>query len=286
MSLWANFVMIGNFGRIFVETSPPMPHADLAIQLSTAFRNFEMIALTENARPADLVSAEAIEDNVIAQLGRIAAWKLGATNEAARAATGLARFFIGALPVDRVLRSGCTVAGSWSEEVGVECEYAFRFDRDLRPGTAPVDAKAVLAALGGVYAALEIPDCRYSEGLGNLGGLATVADDGAAGWLVVGDQCAVGELEHIRDAVVRFSVGGNVLAEGKAAERIERFPYDLLTDFVRLAQSRGYSIEAGQYVVMGSCTGYVKIPLGVTGRGDFGGLGAVEATFKSHGLSK
>jgi 2-keto-4-pentenoate hydratase len=263
-----------------------MQHSHLSGQLSRAFRNLETIALSEDLRPNDLISAEAIEDNVIARLGRIAAWKLGATNQAARTAASLARFFIGALPTDRVLPSGCTVTGPWIEEVGVECEYAFRFDRALKPGTINVDAESVAAAIGGVHAAFEIPDCRFSAGLGNLGGFATVADNGAAGWLIVGEQCAVGELEYIRDAIVRFSAGGKVLAEGVAAERIERFPYDLLTDFVKLAQSRGFAIEAGQYVVMGSCTGYVKIPLGVTAKGDFGGMGAVEAVFASRGLAK
>ena len=251
---------------------------EFAAKLSRAFGAYETVTVDKGELPIGMDDAEKAEDAMIGQLGPIGAWKLGATNAAALASTGLPRFFLGALPAARVSKSGGIVTGPWSGDIGVECEYAFRFQRDLIPG-APVDSDTVKAAIGGVHAAFEIPSTRYSVGLGNYGGFATVADDGAAGWLVVGEEIARTGFENLRENIVRFMEGDRALGEGSAATHIERFPYELLTDFVRLALARGHTIKAGQFVVPGSCTGYVKAPLGVPLTGDFGGLGKVEAVF-------
>jgi len=55
---------------------------------------------------------------------------------------------------------------------------------------------------------------------------------------------------------------------------------------VQRANGRGHAILAGQFVVPGSCTGYVKVPLGIALTGDFGGLGKVDAVFQSDGAKR
>ena len=252
---------------------------ELGVRLSRAFRDFDTFALAEAERPAGLDEAEKIQDAMIAGLGSDLTWKLGATQAAGLAAMGLPRFFFGALPAERVVRGGGVVAGPWREEIGVECEYAFRFERDLKPG-AQVDIDMVKAAIGGVHAAFEIPATRYSVGLSGYGGLGNVADDGLAGWLVVGEEIARDQFESLSNNVVRLLADGKVMGEGVAAKRIDRFPYDLLTDFVRLGTPAATPSGRGN-VVPGSCTGYVKVPLGAAIQGDFGGLGKVEAVFQS-----
>jgi len=255
-------------------------YRQLTDNLSQAFQRCETITVLSSDLPSSLDEAEAIQDAVISGLGPIAAWKLGATQASGLVKTGLPRFFFGALPADRVTRGGGTVAGTWHATVGVECEYAFRFDRDITPGSV-VDIDIVKAAIGGVHPAFEIPATRYDGALGCHGGLANVADDGLSGWLVVGAACASGSLERFADSAVRLTVDGKVVAEGTAATRIDGFPYELLTDFVELALARGHTIAKGHFVVPGSCTGRTMVPLGAAIVGDFAELGSVEAVFRA-----
>jgi 2-keto-4-pentenoate hydratase len=250
---------------------------DIAARLSRAFRSFETIELTEAELPTSLAVAEQIEDAMIAKLGPIAAWKLGATHSSGLAKMGLPRFFLGALPAGRVAPAR-RVAGNWRDSVGVECEYAFRFTRDFAPGTT-IDSAMVKAGIGGVHAAFEIPESCYKVGLGGYGGLAGIADDGTAGWLVIGEEIEKGAPEGLVDRPVWLQLDDKVIVEGMAAGRIDRFPYDLLADFARVATSRGHTIRAGHYVVPGSCTGYVPVPLGAPVAADFAGRAKVEAVF-------
>lgn len=252
----------------------------LAGELARAFQDFGTLSVDTGNLPATLADAEAVQDVMVAQLGAISAWKLGATQAVGLAKMNLPRFFFGALPAARVVQGGGRVAGNWRDTVGVECEYAFCFSRDLVPGS-DVGVEAIRDSIASVSAAFEIPATRYAGKLGCHGGFANVADDGLSGWLVLGEEIARGDFDSLARRPVRLLVEGRVVSEGIAGERIDDFAYVLLSRFAALATGRGYTIRAGQYVVPGSCTGCTQVPLGVPVTGDFGGLGQVTAVFNT-----
>lgn len=249
---------------------------DFADALAAAWRGGELVDGRAWSAPPSLEAAEAIQDAVVAQMGTIKGWKLGATLPSVRATLGLSRPFFGALDNARVL-FGDTVVGPWSGSVGVESEYAFRFGQDLAPVGTPLCASEVASALESIHSAIEIPGCRLSAGLGADGGTMLVADNGAAGWLVLGAGRPLDDAPDLLHAVVRLEAGGRELARGTAAAMGD--PIGILTEFVGAAHARGYTIRAGQFVVTGSCTGYTQVPLGVPIAAKFEGLGRVEATF-------
>lgn len=260
-----------------------MPHPmlntqTLAGELSRAFQTGQTISPAATDFPVTLEQAEAVQDAMVASLGPVGAWKLGATHHTGLAKMNIPRFFCGALPVSRLAVGGGTVKGNWQNTVGVECEYAFRFSRDIEPG-ADISVEAVRQSIAAVHAAFEIPGTRYSGKLGCHGGFANIADDGLSGWLVVGEEIARSDFDSLADRPVRLVVDGEVACEGTAGQRIDDFAYPLLAKFAELATGRGYTIRAGQFVVTGSCNGYTQVPLGVPVKGDFGGLGQVDAVF-------
>ena len=53
-------------------------------------------------------------------------------------------------------------------------------------------------------------------------------------------------------------------------------PFGATVAFVALANARGYTIQAGQYVLTGSCTGCLQPPRPGLVRASFGRFGAVE----------
>ncbi|MEJ1968810.1 MAG: hypothetical protein WDN03_09315 [Rhizomicrobium sp.] len=225
-------------------------------------------------------AAERVQDEMIAALGSIAAWKVGAAARSGREQMGLPRMFVGALPEYRVFQSGAVVRGPWEVTVGVESEYAYRFAHDLPARPQPCAMETLTSAIGSVHAAFEIPASRFS-GIGAHGGFALVADNGSAGWLVVGEGKTVQDWRSLVDAPVDLWVAGERRASGSAAG-IDGMPLDVVLDFVHILHRRGYGIRAGQYVVTGSCTGYEQIPLDTSVRADFSALGQVSAVFTAH----
>lgn len=230
--------------------------------------------------PSDMDAAERVQDEMIAALGPVAAWKVGAAARAGREQMGLPRMFVGALPAYRVFPSGAVVRGPWESTIGVESEYAYKFVRDLAAGGQPCDLQALTQAIGSVHAAFEIPASRFSS-IGAHGSLALVADNGSAGWLVVGEGNPIQDWTSLVDAPVELSVDGKRRASGSAAG-IDGMPLDVVLNFVHILHRRGHGIRAGQYVVTGSCTGYEQVPLGVPVRARFSALGQVEATFAAN----
>jgi 2-keto-4-pentenoate hydratase len=249
----------------------------LAARLIAAQREGSLVSTCPGDAVATLEGAEAVQDQFIATLGSIAGWKLGATMAPIRVTLGLPRPFFGAVPAGRVAKSGI-LFGPWSDTVGIESEYAFRFGRNLTPGES-VTKETVANAIESVHAAFEIPASRYAKGVGGEGGLMLVADNGAGGWIIVGEGRAPTSIADLVHAQVRLSVSGELRAEGNA-EPIDGAPFEILAEFVRLAHKRGYSIEAGQFVVTGSCTGYTQVPLGAELIAEFTHIGRVRTVLQ------
>lgn len=257
--------------------TPAAPQRRLAARLLAAHQSGAPISPTVAETVPTLDAAEAVQDSTIAGLGPIGGWKLGATMASVRTALGVPRIFLGAVPAGRVIL-GDRLAGPWQGPVGIESEYAFRFQRDLPPGEAEISTDAVIAAIGSVHAAFEIPASRYVSGIGGEGGLMLVADNGAAGWLVIGEGREPAAIPDLVHAEVQLIVEGKACAGGTAAA-IDGAPFEVITAFVRLAHARGYTVRAGQFVATGSCTGYTQVPLGMKVVAEFPHIGQVRAVF-------
>ena len=188
----------------------------LAARIAAAFDTAGVVEPRLDEIPQTMDAAERMEDGVAAMLGPIGGFKLGATIAQVRAALGVPRPFFGPLPQDRVRGDGAELRGDRIRQRGVESEYAFRFGRDLTHTDAEIDVAGLADAIASVHAAIEIPATRFAR-LGGHGGLALVADIGAAGFLVVGPGEPLGDPERLNKAPVILEIEGADPVHGSGA---------------------------------------------------------------------
>lgn len=255
--------------------------AALASALVDAFRSGAVVHPIAGELPLDMPSAERLQDAVVAQLGTVGAWKLGATVPDVRKKLGLPHTFFGAIPSERVCMSPAHIPADHLRHFGVETEVAFRLGIDLPVGPKPVTRETVRSAVSSVHASLEIPATRFDE-LGGFGGYALVGDNGATGWLVVGAPVEEWNEADLLAVAVSLDVDGIALAHGTPAV-VEGGPFGALVEHVHRAHRRGYALRAGQYIATGSCTGYLTVPFDKVVRGCFGPLGSVTLVFEQAG---
>ena len=252
----------------------------VAEALSRAFASGAELALRSGEAPQSQDEAEALRDAAARGAGPIKAWKLGATIPAVRRDLGLSRQFFGPLPASLVFEDGAELDGFHTRLRGVESEYGFELARDVAPGDAELGPDAFVRLFAGVRPTIEIPGTRFAS-LGQYGGFGLVADFGAAGGLVLGPARRLETFAHLDAASVRLSFAGRQVACG-SAEAIEGGAAGPLRVFLRQALEAGYKLQAGQTIVTGSCTGYLKAPPGERVEAAFDALGAsVSVTFRN-----
>jgi len=232
--------------------------ADLVARLAAAFQTALVVEANPEEIPDTMDKAEAIQDGIIATLGAIVGYKLGATMPHVRTQLGLPRPFYGALPQTRVFNDGAEIPINVSRQVGVESEYAFRFGVDLKPGRSRPGRADLQQIIDAVHPAIEVPATRFSR-LAEFGGTGLVADNGAAGAIILGPAQTVTDFEGLTAQRVTLEVDGRSMAEG-SADQIDGGAAGPLLTFIDQALTRGHPIRAGQVVVTGSCTGYVAVP--------------------------
>jgi 2-keto-4-pentenoate hydratase len=247
---------------------------DQALLLADAQRSGE--TLTSFEAPRDLADAEAIQDRMIAYLDiQPGGWKLGATTAPVRERFAIDHGFIGLVPEDRVLQSGCTVALSDLRQSVVEQEIAFTLGQDLPPRAALWTDAEVREAIAGVRAAIELPQSRF-PGLGAFGPLALAADNGAAGWIIVGDLVTDWDEAALGQTRCSLQVDGVECATGDATDIIGG-PLHAFAELLRFAQQRGHGLKAGQHVLTGACALFNLEEPGVV-LGQVDGVGSVGFT--------
>jgi 2-keto-4-pentenoate hydratase len=234
---------------------------DLVARLVAAFQTAVEVEANPAEIPDTLDKAEEMQDRIIATLGPIVAYKLGATMPHVRAQLALSRPFYGAVPAGRMFSDGAEIPLAISRQTGVESEYAFRFGVDVAPDGPRLGKADLREIIDAVHPAIEVPATRFSR-LAEFGGAGLVADNGAVGAIILGPARKVaGDLDALTTGRVTLEADGRPLADGSAGQIDDGAAGPLLT-FIGRALSRGHVIRAGQVVVTGSCTGYVTVPRG------------------------
>lgn len=232
------------------------------------------------AQLTGLTDAEQVQDAVLGALGLVpASFKLGASTYGAQRALGLPRAFLAPLPSDRSLRGPAALPWSALRQPGVECELAATLRAPtpaerglLREPPSPASLRLAEDLVQSCHSAIEIPQSRFPA-LGAAGPLALVADNGAAGWTVVG---AAGDPALLRrPARGRLHVDGTQAAEGDD-RAFALDPLRLLQQFLHQAEARGLLPGHVISVLLGSVTPYHALPGPCRVQARFEGLPGVE----------
>ena len=206
-------------------------------------------------------------------------WKVGATSEAAQRGLNADGPVTAPMHASFCFESPATVDVLPGQSASVECEFAFRFRRDLPPRAVDYDLGEVLDAVGSVLPAVEVVGGRFEDGLSGIGQLRLIADVSAHTAFVYGPEWADwravdAKSHHVslygNEELVAHGVGSNALGD----------PLLVLLWTANHLSRRGESIQAGHVVTTGTCTGLTPVAHADRFTADFGTLGQVEVTIE------
>ncbi len=237
-----------------------------------------LVTLPEELRPASRADGYAIQAGL--ERGSrhpVFGWKIAATSRSGQQHIGVDGPLAGRLFAERAVQSGAAVSLSGNRMRVAEPEFAFRMAASLPPRPTPYGVAEVLAAVGTLHPAIEIPDSRFAE-FASVGAAQLIADDACARDFVLGPACradwrAVDLAAHpvvcrIDGQEERAGSGANVLGDPRLA----------LTWLANELSGLGVTLAAGQVVTTGTCMPPLPIAPGDRVTADFGPLGQVEVT--------
>jgi 2-keto-4-pentenoate hydratase len=212
----------------------------------------------------------AIQDGVAAATGPVAGWKVGARSPTAE--PNPAPLLAGAL-----VKSPARFDGKAMHMIGVEIEISFHIVRDIAARDEPVGREEALAAVGDAFVGMEVVDTRLAN-FKQADPEWLLADNQMNHALVVGDGVKDWARLDWPDLQVRLVIDGNIVVDQRGGLGAVD-PVRPLAWMIDHAVRRRGGIRQGQAITTGSWTGLRYFPPGTQARGEFSGLGTVEATF-------
>jgi 2-keto-4-pentenoate hydratase len=212
----------------------------------------------------------AIQDGVAKATGPVSGWKVGARTPTAE--PNPAPLLAGAL-----VKSPARFDGKAMHMIGVEIEISFHIVRDIAARSAPVGRDEALAAVGDAFVGMEVVDTRLAN-FKEADPEWLLADNQMNHALVIGDSVAHWKSLDWPNLQVKLTIDGKVEVDHKGGLGAVD-PVRPLAWMIDHAVRRRGGLTKGQAITTGSWTGLRYYPPGTRARGEFSGLGAVEATF-------
>ena len=218
----------------------------------------------------DRAAVYAIQDGVARATGPVAGWKVGARTPTAE--PNPAPLLAGAL-----VASPARFDGKAMHMIGVEVEISFHIVRDIPARRTAVSRDEALAAVGDAFVGMEIVDTRLAN-FEKADPEWLLADNQMNHALVVGSSFKEWSSKDWANLGVKLVIDGKIVVEQKGGLGAVDPVRPLAWMIDHAVRERG-GIRAGQAITTGSWTGLRYFPPGTNARGEFEGLGAVEAWF-------
>lgn len=248
----------------------------------------ELLSATESLVPVaplrDRLEDMSLEDAYVIQTlqldkhvadGRVLAGrKVGLTSLAMQQQLGVDSPDFGFFFTDMVHHDGDSIPASSFISPKVEPEFGFVLKETLQgPG---VTLEQATAAIGEVYAAIEIIDSRVSDWDIKL--VDTVADNASCGAIVVGTTPLAVDPAALNEVSCALTIDGTTLGTGTGADVMGN-PVAPLAWLANVLGEQGVSLEAGQIILPGSFTKAEPVTAGSSATADFGALGSLTINF-------
>ena len=238
-----------------------------------------MVGLPESVVPRTRAEGYAVQQALARLSGQQAyGWKIASTSLAGQKHLNVDGPFGGRLFIDRVIPMTQPISLTGNGMKVGEAEFAFRMAKDLPPRSSPYNVEDVMASVGAVYPAIELPDSRYIE-YTNVGVPSLIADNACAHEFVLGDEVKIDwrrvDLSKHRVIVKRNGepncegIGANVLGDPRIA----------LTWLANELNAYGLMLRAGETITTGTCVVPFALRGGDRFTADFGRLGSVTISF-------
>lgn len=208
-------------------------------------------------------------------------WKLAATSEIAQERMGLSNPVAGRLAAADVLQTGEDVEAP-PGALYAEAELAVMLRSDLPARDQAYDSSDIAAAIGPVYAAIEMCASRYADD--EVEAPALVADNAFAYRLVLGRMLAPSWDAKFAATPVTLDLGEGRCVQGSTAAVMGN-PLKAVVWLANWLASQGEWLKRGQVIATGSCTGISEVHVGETLRASFGGVEGAPVTIVPRGKS-
>lgn len=253
--------------------------ATLVALLREARRSRRLIdRLPDDAMPRDEDTAYRVAARIAEESGLVVgAWKIGATAPDNLRDLGATQPIYGRIAREAIHGSPCRLKFDELMTPVDECEFAFVLAEDMPAHGTGWTAEAAADRVGTLHPAIEVGERRIARG-SPLPIHALIADDSAAGHLVLGNAVADWRRHDLAAAMVRLDVDGREERIGHGRDVLGH-PLNALAWLANQRAMAGQPLRAGDVVTTGSCTG--MMPVGRASRhvADFGILGKVEVVF-------
>jgi 2-keto-4-pentenoate hydratase len=239
------------------------------------------VALPEQLQTRDWESVTLVALELDLRLGwDPIGWKIGAASNEIRESEGLPGAAPGRIYRSTVFASPASLAPElFINYRNVECEFAFRLATSLPARAEEYGEDEVAAAIDCLLPTLEIGDTVFDDWYGSSAFFGSCLDNGGGAALVCGDPVADWRGLDLPDARIQISLNGQRINEGYGRAAMGH-PLTSLTWLVNWLSGHGRSLDAGEIVSTGTCTGHCFCLPGDTVSVDFGPLGVLVATFE------
>lgn len=236
--------------------------------------------LPPSCRPVSRTQAYRVQQAMLSLSGRRGyGWKIAATSAAGQSHIGVDGPLAGRLHDTQVYADGSLLALGNNLMRVAELEFAFVMARSLPPRDSAYGVEEVMAGVGTLHPAIEIPDSRFRHFV-SAGAAQLIADNACADRFVLGPSAPADwrkldlSAHRVTGEVTGLGsidgIGRNVLGDPRIA----------LCWLVNELSSQGITLAAGEVVTTGTCV--TPVPIAPTSRvtGDFGVLGQVSVSFR------
>jgi 2-keto-4-pentenoate hydratase len=211
--------------------------------------------------------AEAFQAAAARSLGGVpCGYKIGATSVEVQRLLGFREPMSAPIITEHVLPSGSTfpIPGGL---LGVECEFGFVMDRDFPIPTEPSDMTALRSAVAECFVSLELVGRRLIDDV-PFNEVSSIADFGLDVAVIRGQPIPDWERCDLAAMPVRAVVDEITVAQGTGA-LVLGHPLNALEWLARSLRLRGSSLQRGEIIMTGTCTGISKVSAGQTFDGCF-----------------
>ncbi len=228
--------------------------------------------------PPDLATAyriqSAFETILVSERGdRAIGYKIGATNQVARAHLKIQAPFFGRLYHSITSASPAHLPNAPGFFRAHEPEIGLQIDRDLPPAQAPYTAEQIAAATRTVLPVIEVVGSCFSP-WAEAGAPNLAADNAAHGYWVTGTPITDFAGLDLPSIAVSLSVNGAVVATGEG-RNVDGGPFGAAAWLANTLAGMGRGLKAGDFISTGTVLPPYPTDAGQDVTADFGPLGRV-----------
>lgn len=248
----------------------------LAKKINTAKTEGGVIKLEETDVIKSIKEAYEFQD-IVAEISNMnrCGWKVGATSYKAQKELNTKEPVIGPVFKEYIFNSPANFSVFSDQNTSVECEFAFKFKKDLPFKKGKYNLKEILSAIDCLVPVIEIIGSRYKSGFKNIGAIKLITDMVVHIALIIGNEINKWENIDLNKQNITLYKNGTKIVNGNSSEVLGS-PFNVVEWAVNHLSSRRKSINKGDIISTGTCTGIVPIFTGDKILADFNEIGVVE----------